>query len=96
VKREKFWTINVGHCLTIAAWVLSLAVAYGKISKVIEEHEAKIEDIRKSQLEIVTKSMPEISERLAVVKADVRWLKEAARNHSVVGTYNNTEKKTSD
>jgi hypothetical protein len=40
--KEKFWTFNLGHLLTILVWIVSCSVMWGKFTNIVDNHEKQI------------------------------------------------------
>ncbi len=75
MKKDKFWTFNLSHLLTLVVWAATVFVLYGKLARTIEQHEQQINVISQGQLEVMSKRLPEINEKLATCVNDVAWIR---------------------
>jgi hypothetical protein len=86
VKKPSFWSFNVGHLLTIITWVATVFVLYGKLSKTIESHENQLLEVRRAQTEILVTRLPDLSEKIARIDANIEWMKNTINKRAVAAS----------
>lgn len=74
-QREKFWTLNIGQLLPFVFWVAAFFITHGKLMEIVKSHENQIAEIRKTQIEVVTRKFPEINEKLTTAVNNIEWIK---------------------
>jgi hypothetical protein len=75
VKNNVFWQLNIGQLIPVFFMIGTIFILYGKLSTMINSHESRIEEIRRAQLELVSKKLPEINEKIVKIDSNIEWIR---------------------